>query len=97
MFVFGSMRRDAVLKCDWSSDVCSSELTSEAMVDVPLVLLIEAVTVTFANVVAPLVNWTVVVSCRVSPGSYEVLSRAIERSEERRVGKEGRSRWAPYH
>ena len=26
-----------------------------------------------------------------------LLSRAIDRSEERRVGKECRSRWSPYH
>src|ERR1043166_2189806 len=25
------------------------------------------------------------------------LNRAVNRSEERRVGKEGRSRWSPYH
>ena len=29
-------------------------------------------------------------------GSYMILS-AIPRSEERRVGKECRSRWSPYH
>jgi len=27
----------------------------------------------------------------------ELVHRAIERSEERRVGKECRSRWSPYH
>ena len=26
-----------------------------------------------------------------------ILSKMIERSEERRVGKECRSRWSPYH
>ena len=29
--------------------------------------------------------------------SLEALSEARERSEERRVGKECRSRWSPYH
>src|SRR5256885_12557945 len=28
---------------------------------------------------------------------YDVISRIALRSEERRVGKEGRSRWSPYH
>src|SRR2546430_8934915 len=28
---------------------------------------------------------------------YDLLGRTIDRSEERRVGEEGRSRWAPYH
>src|SRR5256885_16977340 len=27
----------------------------------------------------------------------EIAAAAVERSEERRVGKEGRSRWSPYH
>ena len=33
------------------------------------------------------------------PGNYEVTARRIgvTRSEERRVGKECRSRWSPYH
>src|SRR3989442_13823355 len=39
---------------------------------------------------------------RAPPPSAPLLprgagGRALERSEERRVGKEGRSRWAPYH
>ena len=28
---------------------------------------------------------------------YETLAREVSRSEERRVGKECRSRWSPYH
>ena len=51
---------------------------SDPMVAVELVPSIEAVTVMFASVAAPLVNCTVVVSCRVSPGSYDALSRAME-------------------
>ena len=31
------------------------------------------------------------------PNTYAALLRAIIRSEERRVGKECRSRWSPYH
>ena len=34
----------------------------------------------------------------VDAGSYFVMNRARQyRSEERRVGKECRSRWSPYH
>ena len=29
--------------------------------------------------------------------NYEVINVGAERSEERRVGKECRSRWSPYH
>ena len=28
---------------------------------------------------------------------YEIVDNSIDRSEERRVGKECRSRWSPYH
>ena len=30
-------------------------------------------------------------------GHYELYQSAMKRSEERRVGKECRSRWSPYH
>src|SRR2546421_8334530 len=33
----------------------------------------------------------------IAIASVVCASREIERSEERRVGKEGRSRWSPYH
>ena len=31
------------------------------------------------------------------PGAFEIPTAAHRRSEERRVGKECRSRWSPYH
>ena len=34
---------------------------------------------------------------RILPQAVEDLCRSAERSEERRVGKECRSRWSPYH
>ena len=34
---------------------------------------------------------------RPRPMGMDVLARALLRSEERRVGKECRSRWSPYH
>src|SRR3989475_4480176 len=36
-------------------------------------------------------------SRRLSPGEYYFIADAQIRSEERRVGKECRSRWSPYH
>src|SRR4030066_1743844 len=70
-FFFSSRRRHTRFKCDWSSDVCSSDLRS----------LVPAGSVGIAN------NQT---------GMYPVASPG-GRSEERRVGKKCRSRWAPYH
>ena len=44
----------------------------------------------------------ITVTCRREEDALAILHRAIEtgaivRSEERRVGKECRSRWSPYH
>ena len=33
----------------------------------------------------------------VSPSRWHIIVKDINRSEERRVGKECRSRWSPYH
>src|ERR1039457_6170516 len=63
---FSSRRRHTRLQGDWSSDVCSSDLSASRRSPVP-------------NGAAPL-----------SPARPE-------RSDERRVGKEGRSRWSTYH
>jgi len=36
-------------------------------------------------------------SCSMRGGFGEVSQEDLKRSEERRVGKECRSRWSPYH
>src|SRR6266480_6880243 len=69
-FFFSSRRRHTRLTCDWSSDVCSSDLTCASSRRRPT---------------APSSN-----ACRWAGWRWP-------RSEERRVGKECRSRWAPYH
>src|ERR1035441_6160037 len=38
-----------------------------------------------------------IVSINTASGEMQVKDLAVKRSEERRVGKEGRSRWSPYH
>src|SRR5260221_3823195 len=71
-FFFSSRRRHTRSLCDWSSDVCSSDLSnlqdfserSQMESGLP------------GNVWTNAQDW---------------------RSEERRVGKECRSRWSPYH
>src|SRR3546814_13268009 len=92
---------------DWSSDVCSSDLTKK--VDVAVFQTVKAAKATGAkfrtgfNAIFTVKNGGVgygKISARISPA----LKRAVEnirRSEERRVGKECvskcRSRWSPYH
>src|SRR5476649_1231595 len=71
-FFFSSRRRHTRSLCDWSSDVCSSDLCHAA----------DAVS-------AHLRFRTVGIE---HPHGY-----IGSRSEERRVGKECRSRWWPYH
>src|SRR6266481_8975503 len=68
-FFFSSRRRHTRWNCDWSSDVCSSDLLAKAV-------------------------------RRQHEGGRHVLqlgAPAAGRSEERRVGKECRSRWSPDH
>src|SRR3989441_12668902 len=36
-------------------------------------------------------------NCTMLYGHVETMADRVDRSEERRVGKEGRSRWSPYH
>src|SRR2546430_16201703 len=73
-FFFSSRRRHTIFDCDWSSDVCSSDLGSSS-------------TTARTGEHGP-----------TSAGSARGgSSDAARRSEERRVGKECRSRWSPYH
>src|SRR3712207_7810770 len=96
VFFFSSRRRHTRYWRDWSSDVCSSDLFSA---------LFAAVTRVWMAVVSDegsLLTDTVVVAVGsafdtviVVPGTRTV--KVLVRSEERRVGKECRSRWSPYH
>src|SRR6266571_4983283 len=71
VFFFSSIRRHTSVTCDWSSDVCSSDLGR------------------------------LLGALRRHPGPPPGAGRDPgvrgPRSEERRVGKECRSRWSPYH
>src|SRR2546426_4313175 len=91
-FFFSSRRRHTRLQGDWSSDVCSSDLFLRmgffAFPTLPQ----------FPNrgvnrmSMAGAFMWDSV----VKPSSADGNVRS-PRSEERRVGKECRSRWSPYH
>src|SRR2546430_4633003 len=94
-FFFSSRRRHTRFDCDWSSDVCSSDLDRLVGIAVALAAAgwvpiqlwiwftgLRGVRLTRVIVV------TILLWAAAIPGS---------RSEERRVGKECRSRWSPYH
>src|SRR5689334_23583048 len=92
-FFFSSRRRHTRWNCDWSSDVCSSDLRAvfsnasrELGADPPVD--IEPPRDVSAEVGSR--------DTRDEPESAPDLLRPV-RSEERRVGKECRSRWAPDH
>src|SRR3989442_9579529 len=90
-FFFSSRRRHTRCGRDWSSDVCSSDLGTMAEINRGVGRLVKAVYRTGWRAKEDGMRHKVA----------EVLSRAAEeietRSEERRVGKECRSRWSPYH
>src|SRR2546422_7872358 len=85
-FFFSSRRRHTRCSRDWSSDVCSSDLLEKISINVG---------VGQATQDAKLLD-AVVKDLEMIVGQKVVTTRA-KRSEERRVGKECRSRWSPYH
>src|SRR3712207_6900858 len=95
-FFFSSRRRHTRYWRDWSSDVCSSDLElgeiESALRSHP------AIGGAVASVLgeggdARLVAYLVARAPDAPPVDTELRAR----SEERRVGKECRSRWSPYH
>src|SRR5688572_33456668 len=95
-FFFSSRRRHTRFDCDWSSDVCSSDLPAEPRQRAD----VERVQEELVGGVGQRLPE------RVQPGFGRLARQAVDqvdvdgrepRSEERRVGKECRSRWSPYH
>src|SRR3989475_4943515 len=96
VFFFSSRRRHTIFDCDWSSDVCSSDLTR-----------IEPSPASQIRwVLSEGLKRMRSTPSRDQPRPYSLLERltmsavpanTLSRSEERRVGKECRSRWSPYH
>src|SRR5258707_1988155 len=96
VFFFSSRRRHTRYWRDWSSDVCSSDLLAAAIALAKEAGALTLVDSTFATPVLqrPLALGADVVlhaTTKYMGGHSDV------RSEERRVGKECRSRWSPYH
>src|SRR5256885_5446099 len=95
VFFFSSRRRHTRLQGDWSSDVCSSDLggylSSLSGENV------QRFFVSFESDVPQGPNEPF--SHPGAPLSSQIVTAGAltPRSEERRVGKECRSRWSPYH
>src|SRR5438270_4097086 len=92
-FFFSSRRRHTRFDCDWSSDVCSSDLPEFQ----------EGFGITFYaygygdDATEARQRW--IIGIKVAQNALMQIAaqqRRPARSEERRVGKECRSRWAPY-
>src|SRR2546430_5880095 len=92
VFFFSSRRRHTRFDCDWSSDVCSSDLhrRDDGSLTEVFACGTAAVITPVAAVKSARGSWT------VGDGEPGEVSMRL-RSEERRVGKECRSRWSPYH
>src|SRR5436305_14058189 len=84
-FFFSSRRRHTRCGRDWSSDVCSSDLLSNS----PLMLGVVA----FAGY-TPILLVSLFAGVVVDHVDRRRLIVLSQRSEERRVGKEGRAGWA---
>src|SRR5262249_57382593 len=90
VFFYSSRRRHTRLVSDWSSDVCSSDLIflralgMKSNEDILRTFYqVERITLRDGNM-----HWNV---------SEGLMDRKLSRSEERRVGKEWRSRWSADH
>src|SRR5436305_3027630 len=86
-FFFSSRRRHTRCGRDWSSDVCSSDLKR-------LLLLKHMRIQRELEVPLALLGFD---PGRARQDCNNVIIMALFRSEERRVGKECRSRWSAYH
>src|SRR5256886_7618992 len=96
-FFFSSRRRHTRFDCDWSSDVCSSDLAVMEFNDDGGGQRIFASGL--RNAVGIAVNPKTGTIWATDNGRDWLGDNLPpeERSEERRVGKECRSRWSPYH
>src|SRR5260221_4566457 len=90
-FFFSSRRRHTRSLCDWSSDVCSSDLIHPKFHTPSFATLVTGPVVAIPALFVDIG----IVTDLTSIGT--LFAFVLVRSEERRVGKECRSRWSPYH
>src|SRR2546430_12915158 len=95
LFFFSSRRRHTRFDCDWSSDVCSSDLGIQQRL---VSLALKARTIeTMTPQPADEIQGELLLLADGLGTAMDELREISHRSEERRVGKECRSRWSPYH
>src|SRR5207248_4904406 len=87
-FFFSSRRRHTRSYGDWSSDVCSSDLAAKVMIDQKR----KGKIINIASTSGHGGRKEATAYTTAKAGVLN-LTRSIARSEERRVGKECRSRW----
>src|SRR3712207_8348322 len=87
-FFFSSRRRHTRYWRDWSSDVCSSDLVAYEVLSLSLYVLCAFARRDLNSQESALKYFLL--------GAFS-SALLLYRSEERRVGKECRSRWSPYH
>src|SRR2546427_6949105 len=101
VFFFSSRRRHTRFDCDWSSDVCSSDLIPTPTLTGSKAAQYCAISNSFQ--MEPAMGMMqefrefAVKGNVVDLAVGVIIGGAFGRSEERRVGKECRSRWSPYH
>src|SRR5258705_10324448 len=95
IFFFSSRRRHTRCLSDWSSDVCSSDLQaySREQGSCPIERGHSLLAAAFRNMQESDYDDG---NCDGQVEEEDPAPRGV-RSEERRVGKECRSRWSPYH
>src|SRR5690606_39583363 len=93
-FFFSSRRRHTRFSRDWSSDVCSSDLAADQWIC--SIIILSFYGFMFLTSIGKLTIKTSSTIVLLGGLSYP-LYLTHHRSEERRVGKECRSRWSRYH
>src|SRR5205085_8457761 len=97
VFFFSSRRRHTRFDCDWSSDVCSSDLLYK--IKTPGTQVLDNTTTILDEDSEPQPDLTLRVlpefggQSKTSEDDYVLGSPELLRSEERRVGKEWRCGW----
>src|SRR5258707_7191953 len=95
-FFFSSRRRHTRYWRDWSSDVCSSDLLNTGAARNLRITRGRRRNEVLLKFIRIFVDAAEGVLQRAEP-AIDPVAAIFGRSEERRVGKECRSRWSPYH